>query len=224
VTESLPAAVLWDLDGTIVDTEPAWQAAEQGLVAEYGGTITEEESLALIGAGLWTCAEYFRSAKGIPLEPQEIIDRMTAEVIAFLGTDVPWRPGALELLEALRERGVPTALVTMSISPMAAAVVDAIPFVGFDAVVSGDMVEHAKPHPDPYLTACRMLGVDPADCVAIEDSHAGTASAVAAGVATIGVPNILELVADQGYTVWPTLEGRTPADLGDVLRLARATA
>lgn len=222
MTSSLPAAVLWDLDGTIVDTEPAWQAAEKKLVAEFGHTISEEETLALIGAGLWSSAEYFRREKGVPLDHQEIIDRMTDEVIAFLAREVPWRPGALDLLAALRERGVATALVTMSIRPMAAAVVDAIPFDAFDVVVSGDMVENPKPYPDAYLMACRMLGVAPEDCVAIEDSHAGTASAVAAGVATIGIPNILELGPDRGYTVWPTLVGRTPEDLAGVLAAERA--
>ena len=104
---------------------------------------------------------------------------------------VPWRPGARELLEALRQASVPTALVTMSMRSMADDVVRAIPFEAFDVIVTGDAVDNAKPHPEPYLAAAAALGVDVHDCVAIEDSPAGLTSAWSAGAVAQGVPNFI---------------------------------
>ncbi|SMH38536.1 haloacid dehalogenase superfamily, subfamily IA, variant 3 with third motif having DD or ED [Rathayibacter oskolensis] len=212
---SVPAAVLWDMDGTLVDTEPYWMASEHALVASFGGVWTHEDAMSLVGSGLPASARILQG-KGVDLPVQAIIDRMTDEVVAQLAGGIPWRPGALELLSAVREAGVRQALVTMSIGRMARAVVDRLPFAAFDAVVSGDMVERSKPDPEAYLLAAQTLGVDIADCVAIEDSHAGLASAVAAGAAVIGVPHQLELVVDGPYAHWPTLAGRTVADLAQV--------
>lgn len=209
------AAVLWDMDGTLVDTEPYWMASEHALVASFGGVWTHEDAMSLVGSGLPNSARILQG-KGVDLPIEEIIDRMTDEVVAQLAESIPWRPGALELLEAVRDAGVPQALVTMSIGRMAAAVVDRLPFPAFSAVVSGDMVERSKPDPEAYLLAASTLGVDIAGCVAIEDSHAGLASAVASGAAAIGVPHQLELVDDAPYALWPTLAGRTLADLARV--------
>ena len=130
---------------------------------------------------------------------------------------VPWRPGARELLEALRTASVPTALVTMSIRSMADDVVRAIPFEAFDVIVTGDAVGNAKPHPEPYLTAANALGVDIAECVAFEDSPAGLTSAFTAGAVAVGVPNILELDDVPSTVIWPTLEGATVADVAALL-------
>ncbi|KQQ01304.1 hydrolase [Rathayibacter sp. Leaf185] len=203
------------MDGTLVDTEPYWMASEHALVSSFGGVWTHEDAMSLVGSGLPASARILQG-KGVDLPVEAIIDRMTDEVIARLAESIPWRPGALELLEAVRDAGVPQALVTMSIGRMAHAVVDRLPFAAFDTVVSGDMVEHSKPHPEAYLLAARTLGVDIASCVAIEDSHAGLASAVASGAASIGIPHQLELDVDAPYSLWPTLAGRTFADLAQV--------
>ncbi|WP_268966543.1 HAD family hydrolase [Rathayibacter sp. Leaf248] len=211
-TLDAPAAVLWDMDGTLVDTEPYWMASEHALVASYGGVWTHEDAMSLVGSGLPASARILQG-KGVDLSVEQIIDRMTDEVVAQLAVEIPWRPGALELLAAVRDAGVPQALVTMSIGRMAHAVVDRLPFPAFDAVVSGDMVERSKPDPEAYLLAARTLGVPVGACVAIEDSHAGLAAAVASGAAAIGVPHQLELDSDAPYSLWPTLAGRTLADL-----------
>ncbi|WP_308202081.1 HAD family hydrolase [Rathayibacter rubneri] len=207
-----PAAVLWDMDGTLVDTEPYWMASEHALVESFGGVWTHEDAMSLVGSGLPASARILQG-KGVELSVDAIIDRMTDEVVAQLAVEIPWRPGALELLSAVREAGVPQALVTMSIGRMAHAVVDRLPFPAFDAIVSGDMVERSKPDPEAYLLAARTLGVAVGECVAIEDSHAGLAAAVASGAAAIGVPHQLELDARAPYALWPTLAGRTLADL-----------
>lgn len=206
------AAVLWDMDGTLVDTEPYWMASEHALVSSFGGVWTHEDAMGLVGSGLPDAARILQS-KGVDLSVDAIIDRMTDEVIAQLAVSIPWRPGALELLRAVADAGVPQALVTMSISRMAAAVVDRIPFVAFAAVVSGDMVERSKPDPEAYLLAASTLGVDITACVAIEDSLTGLSAAVASGAAVVGVPHQLELDPTAPYALWPTLAGRTVADL-----------
>ena len=158
MTTRLPAAVLWDMDGTLVDTERYWMAAEEELVASFGGRWTHEDALGLVGMGLWESARIFQAA-GVELDADTIVHRLTDRVKQQLEeSGVPWRPGARELLESLRAASVPTALVTMSIRTMAEVVVEAIPFDAFDVLVTGDAVGHPKPHPEPYLAAADALG------------------------------------------------------------------
>ncbi|MCD5347177.1 HAD family phosphatase [Agromyces sp. H3Y2-19a] len=223
MTSRLPAAVLWDMDGTLVDTERYWMAAEEELVEAFGGTWTHDEALALVGSGLWESARVFQ-AKGVDLDADTIVLRLTNRVAEMLAEHgVPWRPGARELLLALREASVPTALVTMSLRSMADEIISAIPFTAFDAIVTGDSVEHAKPHPQPYLQAAAELGVDIADCVAFEDSPAGLTSAYDAGTIAVGVPNILALDDVSSTVLWPTLEGMTVADVAALVGEREAT-
>jgi HAD superfamily hydrolase (TIGR01509 family) len=215
VTHTLPAAVLWDMDGTLVNTEPYWMTAEEELVHAWGGLWTHEDGLTLVGSGLWAAAQVFQS-RGVFLTEQEIIDHLTDRVLEQLVEfGIPWRPGARELLTGLREAGVKTALVTMSVSRMAHHVADRLGFVGFDAVVSGDDVTNAKPHPEPYLRAADLLGVEITRCFAIEDSEPGIASAASSGAVTIGVPFMVPIPESDEWALWPTLEGRTVADVGE---------
>ncbi|WP_199176559.1 HAD family phosphatase [Subtercola sp. Z020] len=223
MTEQKPAAVLWDMDGTLVDTEPYWMTAQTALIESYGGSWTHEEALDLVGSGLWRTARAMQ-AKGVEMGEDAIVTLLSEQVMEQITVAVPWRPGAKELLSDLRQSGIPTALVTMSIGVMAEHVRSFIPFDGFDLVISGDDVTHPKPHPEAYLAAAAHFGAAPADCVAIEDSVAGTASAVAAGVVTIGVPHYLSLDGSGATVLWPTLEGRRTADVVRVLTESRTPA
>jgi HAD superfamily hydrolase (TIGR01509 family) len=210
---SLPAAVFWDMDGTLVDTEPYWMASEVELVGSFGGRWTHDDGLALVGLGLWNSAEILKS-RGVDLSPDEIVQWLTDRVQQKLEDEgVPWRPGARELLAELKERGIPTALVTMSVRRMAEQIVSHIAFDAFDVIVSGDEVTEPKPHPEPYLRAAELLGVAPADSVAIEDSLVGLASAVASGATSIGVPHIVPLPESDEHTLWTSLEGKTADDV-----------
>lgn len=213
---SLPAAVLWDMDGTLVDTEPYWIEAEHAIVAEHGGTWNDEFAHQLVGNDLMVSALFIREHSPITWEPERIIDELLARVVARVREHVPWRPGARELLAALAEAGVPSALVTMSWRTLADAVLDALPEGTFTVVVTGDEVEHGKPHPEPYHAAARLLGVDPTDCVAIEDSPTGVRSAVAAGVPTLAVPHVVEVPEIAGALHVEGLTGMTPARLGEI--------
>jgi HAD superfamily hydrolase (TIGR01509 family) len=190
---TLPAAVLWDMDGTLVDTEPYWIECEQLLVQAFGGTWTDEDARSIIGADLLDAAAVLRDRGGVDLPPREIVERLLDGVTARVRERVPWRPGARRLLAELNARAVPCALVTMSWKRFAQAVVEALPEGSFQAAVTGDSVARGKPHPEPYLAAARKLGVDAAECLAIEDSPAGVASAEAAGCTVLAVPNLVAI-------------------------------
>jgi HAD superfamily hydrolase (TIGR01509 family) len=211
------AAVLWDMDGTIVDTEGYWMRAETDLVASFGGSWSAEQGLQLVGSGLLESAGVLQEA-GVALPRDEIVQRLTDHVLAQIDDDVPWRPGARELLADLRSHGIPVALVTMSLRRMALRIAAAIGDGTFAVVVAGDDVAHAKPHPEPYLMAAEQLGVSIHDCIAIEDSPFGLASAVASGAMTIGVPCHVSLSETDTHELWPTLEGRGVGDLAAALQ------
>lgn len=216
--KQLPAAVLWDMDGTLVDSEPYWVLSETKLASEYQFEWRESDGHSLIGLSLYESAQIIRSKVGIEdLSDQEIIDRLTTAVVEQLGERLPWRPGALELLSELRAHGVKTALVTMSMRRMAQAVADSIGFPAFDVVVAGDDVSKGKPHPEPYLRAAELLGVNPDNCVAIEDSRTGVASAEAAGCLTIGVPHLAEIPEGAGRVIVPSLTELNVARLSKLM-------
>jgi HAD superfamily hydrolase (TIGR01509 family) len=204
------------MDGTLVDTEPYWMAAETSLVESFGGTWTHEDALQLVGSGLIDSAIILQNA-GVVMEPEAIVSHLTDVVQESLRTQgVPFRPGARELLAELRQAGIPTGLVTMSLRRMALSVVDLIDFEAFDIVVAGDDVDNPKPHPEPYLQAAALLDVDIADVVVIEDSPTGVRAGLASGARTIGVPHIVSLDGLGAHELWPTLAGRGVTDLVDL--------
>ncbi|NKY22130.1 HAD family hydrolase [Cellulomonas denverensis] len=207
------------MDGTLVNTEPLWMAAETELVHSWGGQWTHEDGLSLVGNPLTTSAGILQS-RGVDLSSDEIIEYLSVRVRAGVAASTPWQPGARDLLVALAEAGVPQALVTSSYRNLA------LPFAEvagvFAAVVAGDDVEHAKPHPEPYLTAADLLGVDVHDCVIVEDSPSGIGSAVAAGGRVLAVEVFTAIPDLPGLSVTGSLADVTVADLarigaGDVL-------
>ncbi|MBC7630086.1 HAD family phosphatase [Aeromicrobium sp.] len=209
------AAVLWDLDGTIVDTEPLWMEAEHALASLHGKSWTEEDGLALVGNSLIASGEYIRNRLEIDISAEEVVNFLVNRLTQALSTHIDWRPGARELIKQLDSDGVPQALVTMSYASIAAPVAATLPFA---AVVTGDSVPRPKPHPDPYLLAAEMLGVDAADCLAIEDSGTGATSANAAGCDVLVVPHFVNVPDAPRRVQRPTLEGMTPADLHALFR------
>lgn len=213
VTPPLPAAVLWDMDGTIIDTEPYWMAEEHLLVQEAGGAWSHQDALDLVGNDLIRSAEIILARTPVTATPAQIVDRLVAGVVRRATERLPWRPGARELLAELGDLGVPSALVTMSWAPLADVLLAGLPEGAFATVVTGDQVLQGKPAPDPYLLAARRLGLDPARCVALEDSPTGVTSAVAAGVPTIGIPHIVAIPQRPGAVLVPTLEGVRAAHL-----------
>ncbi len=199
-------AVLWDMDGTLVDTEPYWMEAEHELVAAHGGTWSTAHAHALVGNPLLVSAAYLQEHGGVDLPAQDIVDVLQFHVVARVGERLPWQPGARELLARLVELRIRCALVTMSWTPLAHAVLAHVPRGTFDVVVTGDQVRDGKPHPEPYLRAMQLLGTVPQRCVAVEDSPTGLASAEAAGVPTIAVPHLVPIAEATGRTCVASLE------------------
>ncbi|HLS44952.1 MAG TPA: HAD family hydrolase [Ornithinicoccus sp.] len=213
----LPAAVLWDMDGTLIDTEPYWMAEEHELVAEAGGTWSQTDAEELVGNDLLRSAEIILARTPVTGTPEQVVDRLLAGVVTRTRSGLPWRPGAKELLEECVAAGVPCALVTMSWAPLADVLLEGLPKGTFSTVVTGDQVAHGKPSPDPYLMAAERLGVTPADCVALEDSGTGVRSATAAGVPTVAIPHVVSVPDAAGMVRLPTLAG---VGLRDLARLA----
>jgi HAD superfamily hydrolase (TIGR01509 family) len=206
-------AVLWDLDGTLVDTEPYWIAAEYRLVESFGGRWSDEHAHAVIGKPLLGTADYLREHGKVPMPPEQIVDWLLAAVIADTRRRVVWRPGTLDLLAEIRRAGLPMALVTMSYRNLAGTVAELLPPGTFQTLVCGDEVRHGKPDPEPYLLAATRLGVPPQQCLAIEDSPSGIASAEAAGCLVVAVPNQVPVEPAPTRTVLSTLAGLTLPEL-----------
>jgi HAD superfamily hydrolase (TIGR01509 family) len=216
------------MDGTIVDTEPYWIAAERSLVEAHGGTWSQEQATQLVGQALTFSAGILQEA-GVRLDTRQIIDTLTAEVIQSVQRSVPWRPGARELLDDLHRAGVRCALVTMSEGPLAREIVASLPKPYFEFLVTGDTVAQGKPHPEAYLKAVELLqeadpGLTIGHCVALEDSAPGVAAAVASGVATVAIPHIVPLPEDPRHTTWDSLAGRTVSELEEIAAGSLPTA
>lgn len=185
-------AVLFDMDGLLVDTEPLWTVAEGELAARYGARLTVAAKAAVIGTRLDVAVPTLLGLFGAPVTPGEVarasaflLDRMATLLAEPFGL----RPGAGELLAALTAEGIPTALVSSSYRLLVDTVLAGRVWP-FAITVAGDEVAHGKPHPLPYLMAAGRLGVDPRQCVVLEDSPAGAASGLAAGCAVLAVPSV----------------------------------
>ena len=219
-----PAAVLFDMDGTLVDTEPYWIAAEFDIVEMHGGTWSHEHAKALVGSDLLDSGAYIRQHGGVDRTPTEIVEMLLDRVVERIRAEVPWRPGARELLGSVRGSGIDTALVTMSWKRFSDEVVNCLPSGSFTVSVTGDEVLQGKPHPEPYLLAAERLGVRADECVAIEDSPTGVRSALAAGCRVIGVPHVVDVPAELAtlpesigqLALIPTLDG---VGLDDLVRI-----
>lgn len=208
------AAVLWDMDGTLVDTEPYWIEREHEIVAQFGnGNWNQSHAHAIVGNDLRDSARYISEHGDVALPVDDIVGLLLDGVVERVNRRVPWRPGARELLADLGQAGVVCALVTMSWRRFADAVVGVLPLGSFATVVAGDDVSQGKPHPEPYLTAAARLGVAPSQCLAIEDSPTGVLSATAAGCVVLAVPNVVAIPDHLGHHRLGTLAGLTSADL-----------
>jgi HAD superfamily hydrolase (TIGR01509 family) len=211
---SLPGAVLFDMDGTLVDTEPLWIAAEYALAERHAAPWTDVDAKALIGTSPEYYGAYIKVRMGLELTPDEIIDALTDEVVTAVRSGGPgWLPGAMELVRACNLADIPTGLVTMSYRRLAYAVLDTMHDGHVDTLVAGEDVTNGKPNPDAYALAAEWLGRHPADCVAIEDSPAGAESAEAAGCFVVVVPNQIDIPLTPRRRALDSLAGCIPADL-----------
>ena len=197
-TNTFPAAILFDHDGTLVDTEPVWAAAKVALTADFGGTWTEQDTLDCLGLSMQFTLDRLRE-RGVNLPDQEINDRLVAKVREALAHQpVEFLPGIERFLSEVREAQIPAAVVTNATTSVAQRTANAAPEGTFSVIIGNDETTHPKPDPQPYLLAAERLGVDPTQCVAIEDSPSGVRSATVAGMRVIVVPGELEVPAELG--------------------------
>jgi HAD superfamily hydrolase (TIGR01509 family) len=189
-------AVLWDMDGTLVDSEKLWDVSLHALYARLGGVLTPVVRESTVGGSAESVMRIVYSDLGLDPDPVAMeeaavwLHDYTGELFE---RGLPWLPGSCELLDGLTAAGIPLALVTNTRRELTERALKSIGHHYFSASVCGDEVEHAKPAPDPYLRAARLLGVEPAQCLAIEDSVTGSQAAEAAGCPVLVVPNEIEV-------------------------------
>ncbi|GAB3197494.1 HAD family phosphatase [Geodermatophilus arenarius] len=230
-TRSALRAVLFDMDGTLVESEQHWGHALFALARRLGGELSAAAREATVGTSMATSMRILQADLGIERTAEQTradVAWVEETVAGLLATDLHWRPGARELLAEVRAAALPTALVTTTPRRLADVVIahveGAFPDVPpFDLTVCGDEVPARKPDPAPYLQAAAALGVDPADCVVVEDSAAGVAAGLAAGATVLGVPALQPLEPAPGLVLRDTLAGVGLADLEGLL-LGRDTA
>jgi HAD superfamily hydrolase (TIGR01509 family) len=218
------SAVLLDMDGLLVDTEPVWTVAEVELARQLGGEFTPDLKAAIVGTRLEVAVPTILRWYGGPTDDATVARTMAwllGRMVELFAEQPAVLPGVPVLLASLAEAGVPTALVSSSYRVL----VDAVLAHGigpFDLTVAGDEVAQGKPHPEPYLLAATRLGADPARCVVLEDSPAGVASAEAAGCAVVAVPSVPGVAFAPGprRLVVPTLESVSLSDLQSLVALA----
>ena len=209
-------AVLWDLDGTLVDTEPYWIAAEFAMAERYGARWTREHALNLVGNDLLESGRYIREHMALDIPAEQVVEELLDGVVALVQEGVPWRPGARDLLDELGAAGVPCGLVTMSYERLVAPILEQLPTESFRVIVTGDSVDQGKPHPEPYLTAAAALGLPASSCLAIEDSNTGADSAEAAGCIVLVVENHVAVARGDRRVFRDSLVGLGVQDLQQI--------
>ncbi|MGV1004763.1 MAG: HAD family hydrolase [Candidatus Nanopelagicales bacterium] len=211
------AAVLFDMDGLLIDTEPVWMKAEVELVTQLGGTWTPEDQAANMGISLPAAAQYIKERVDTEWAPEAIAVELVDRFLAHLAQgEIVIQPGTVSLVGSVADAGLPYALVSASERRIVDYATRALYRAGvpeFPLTIAGDEVIHGKPHPEPYLKAARELGVDIRACVVLEDSLHGVAAAHAAGAQVIAMAHMIDHQAGERIVVRRTLEGLTVADL-----------
>lgn len=194
-------AVLFDMDGLLVDSERLWFEVERDVMARLGAEWREDDQVALVGGSIGRTVRYMLERSGSTADPEAVGRWLLDDMSDRLRSEVPLRPGAEKLLDEVAGARVPRALVSSAHRALIDPVLDALGPDRFDVTVAGDEVGRTKPDPEPYLVAARLLGARPGDCVALEDSPNGVASAEAAGCVTVAVPSVVPIQPAPGRTV-----------------------
>lgn len=194
-------AVLFDLDGLLVDSEPVWSVAEEEIMAWLGGPWNLAVKAACLGKRVDESCRNLVAIAGSDVSPERVLERLLARMVELFRKDLPLLPGAARLLDDLGERGVPLGLVSSSFRVLVDAALESVGAWRFGFTIAGDEVLHAKPHPEPYARAAAALGFPPAACVVVEDSETGVLSAEAAGCPVVVVPNVVDVHPADGRVI-----------------------
>ncbi|MGY1810482.1 HAD family hydrolase [Blastococcus sp. SYSU D00669] len=216
-------AVLFDMDGTLVESEELWGDALAALALRHGGEVSAPARARTVGTSMPVALGILYDDLGLPADEEQLLaDTEWVEdlMVELLDRDLRWQPGARELLTEVRAAGIPTALVTTTPRRLATAVLGRMSDdlgTDFAVTVCGDEVPAAKPDPAPYRQAMAALAVAPEECVVVEDSHAGASAGLAAGAAVLGVPSLQPLRPAPGLVLRSSLVGVGLDELADVL-------
>ena len=211
------AAVIFDNDGLLLDTEEAWTRAEEALFARHGSTFTIEHKRELIGTSPTTSAAKLEVMLDMPGQGSALMEELHDQVMEEALGGVPARPGALELVDAVRAAGLPVGVASNSARAFVERVLSVAGLLDghFDVVVTADDVDNPKPAPDLYLAACAALGAEPGRSAALEDSAVGAAAAVAAGMYVVAVPYFPDMpIEGASLTAESLADPRVAAALG----------
>lgn len=212
----LPKAALFDMDGTLLDSEKLWDIAMGDLAVDLGIEMTHELRESTLGNSMNDALTKVFAAASVPVDDRDYLGRgawLRDRVSTLFTAGIPWMSGAREALDMIAAQGIPLALVTNTERVLTEQALDTIGRDRFAATVCGDEVPLGKPAPDPYLRAAHLLGVDAADCLAFEDSPTGTQAATAAGCAAIVVPSAAPVPAGPRRTIRRSLLGLTLAEV-----------
>ncbi|CAM2877608.1 HAD family phosphatase [Prescottella defluvii] len=209
-------AVLWDMDGTLLESENLWDIGVKELSLHLGGPMSEETRLATIGASSANALATVFAALDLDPHPEALADAkawLYRRMGVLFEAGLPWRPGAQQALRTVRSAGLASALVTNTDRELCEFALDTLGREHFDHSVCGDEVPAGKPDPAPYLRAAELLGVEPGDCLAVEDSPTGAAAADAAGCTVLVIPSITTVPESPRRIFRTTLEGIVESDL-----------
>ena len=195
------SAIFFDMDGTLVDSEPLWLAAEIEVMKDLGCVWTPEDQLACLGGPRAKTERLMQERSGFTKPDGYFGEALDNLMEMKLSTELKLVPGALDLVNECKSRGLKCALVTASGKRLMNVVLKHFPLGIFDEVISGDDVSRSKPDPEPYLLAARNLSVDITKSIVIEDSLTGVSSGLASGAQVIGIPHLVELSPHQNLRV-----------------------
>lgn len=214
-------AVLWDMDGTLVDSEKLWDISLRELARRLGGELTDATRAALVGSALGRTMELMFDSLGLERRSAAMTEAgrwLNARTGELFAEGLQWQPGAQAALRLARDSGLRTGLVTSTHRALVERALDSIGREFFDITVCGDEVTATKPAPDPYLIAAELLDVPATQCLAVEDSPTGAASAEAAGCAVLVVPSEIPVPDGPGRVHRDSLVGLSEMELHDIWR------
>lgn len=188
-----PDAVLFDMDGTLLDSEKIWDIGLDQLAAHLGGQLSPAARASMLGSPIALSIRLVHEDLGVDADPATSAAYLLDCVAAIFADDLHWRPGARELVTAVKAAGIPTGLVTSTVRRLTDVALDWMGRQLFTVSVCGDETPTQKPTPAPYLRAAELLRVLPSRCLAVEDSPIGIASAEAAGLAVLAVPSEVKI-------------------------------
>lgn len=210
-------AILWDMDGTLIDSEPLWIESERELMSQFGYEWKKEDGDICLGGPMSRVCKYMKAKSQSELPEEWFGDELRKTMLSKIEAGVPFMPGAFELLMEIKAQGIEQALISASDRPIVELVLKTNPGIFSFAIAAGDL-PRTKPDPLPYLEAARRFGVEPVDCIVVEDSKVGVTSGLASGALVLALAHFEQIPEGENIFVKKGLEGVCLDDLRELHR------